>query len=282
LTSTPLLDRLQLLRFPEVSWSEKDRPVLIADGRVFHVGELDSIVQADAAYVVGVRQADFDRLTRFLRTQELRFYDMRVEDVSAFARISALTTLVIEWNTKMVSLEPLRHLSELNTLSIVNTPKVRDLGAIAGLTRLRALDYSGGMWSKNVANSLEPLRDLTALEELRLTNLRVLDGGLRPLAGCRGLQRLDVSNQFATADYAYLSVVLSETECDKFAPYVPIQPPLDGLDAMVVGSGKGFLNSRKDAARLKRYVEDFRQLQERFAVESDSVSSPGSSDTPGH
>ncbi len=43
---------------------------------------------------------------------------------------------------------------------------------------------------------------------------------------------------------------------------------------MVVGSGKPFLNSRKDGARLKRYVDDFRQLQQRFAVDADSDLSP--------
>ena len=263
------------MRFREVRWSEKDRPVLIADGRVFHVGELDSILRADAAYVVGVRQAEFDQLTKFLRAEELLLHDMRVEDLSAMARISTLTTLAIHWNTKVVSLEPIRHLPELTTLAIVDTRKVRDLGAITGLTRLRALEYSGGMWSKNVANSLLPLGALTALEELRLTNLRVLDGGLRPLAGCRRLRRLDLSNQFATADYAYLSVMLPEAECDKFAPYIRFDAPLDGKDVMVVGSGKPFLNSRKDGARLKRYVEDFRQLQQSFAVDADSDLSPG-------
>jgi hypothetical protein len=278
LTSTPLLDRVQLLRFPEVTWSEKDRPVLIADGRVFHVGELNSVVNAHAAYVVGVRQADFDRLCRFLRVEELSLYDMRVEDLSGLASFRTLTTLVIKWNTKAVSLAPIRHLSELRTLSIVHTPKVRDLDPIRGLTRLRALEFSGGMWTKNVANSLKPLGELAALEELALTNLRVVERGLRPLAGCRRLRRLELSNQFATADYAYLSIALPDVECDKFAPYIRFDPPLDDRDIMVIGSGKGFLNSRKDGARLKRYVADFRRLQEQFATERAPLRSPGTGD----
>lgn len=276
MTSTPLLDGLMALRFPSATWAMEDRPVLIADGRVLQVRELDSVVRASAAYVVGVNQADFDRLTRYLRTDALRMYEMRVPDLSSLRRIAQVTTLVIEWNTKAETLEPLGDLSELRTLSIVNTPKVRDLGPIARLIRLRALEYSGGIWSKNVANSLEPIGELLGLEELRLTNLRVLDGGLRPLARAHALRRLDVSNQFPTADYAYLSIALPETDCELFAPYVRWDRPIDGKNVMVVGSGKPFLNSTRDAARLRRYVDDFRRLQQRFAREAEGSSSPPS------
>jgi hypothetical protein len=265
-TSIPLLDALAALRFRGVEWGEADRPVLIADGRVLHVRDLDAVVRADAAYVVGLKQGDFDHLTRYLRADVLRFYDMQVPDLSSITRIGQLTTLMIEWNTKATSLEAVGNLSDLEVLSIINTPKMQDLGPIATLTRLHALEYSGGIWSKNVANSLESLGELPELEGLRLTNLRVLDGGLGPLARCRALRRLDVSNQFATADYAYLSVALAQTQCDMFAPYVLLDSPIGDKDVMVVGSGKPFLHSKKDADRLQRYVDEFRRQQERFAA----------------
>ena len=157
-------------------------------------------------------------------------------------------------------------MSDLRTLSLEDTPKVRDLDPIGRLSGLRAFQYSGGIWNKNVANSLAPIGRLAHLEELRLNNLKVLDGGLRPLAACSALRRLDVSNQFETADYAYLSVALPAVECDMFAPYVPLGGELGDNDMMVVGSGKPFLHSRRDAERLRRYEEAFRALQGRFAT----------------
>ncbi len=36
---------------------------------------------------------------------------------------------------------------------------------------------------------------------------------------------------------------------------------------MVVGSGKPYLNASRDAARLQRYVDAFRRLQEQAASE---------------
>ena len=267
MTATPLLDTLTHLRFPEVKWSEGDRPVLIADGRLHRVMEIDSQVHVDAAYVVGVNQKSFDHVTRYLRAATVQFYEMRVADISALARNSDLEALAISWNTKLESIEPLGALSGLTRLSIDDTPKVRDLGPIERLTGLRAFEYSGGIWNKNTASSLAPLGALKHLEELRLTNLRVLEGGLRPLAGCSALRRLDLSNQFQTADYAYLSVALPETTCDMFAPFIPLGQAIGGKDVMVVGSGKPFLDSTKDADRLRRYVAGFGELQAQFTSE---------------
>lgn len=266
-TATPLLDMLYGLRLSDAKWRQDDRPVLVAGGQVYGVRDLDSVVEATEAYAVGVNQHDFERLVRYLRTSALTFYEMRVERLSSLARLGALTMLAIEWNTKLTSLEPVGELSGLEILSIVDAPKARDLTPIARLARLCALDFSGGIWTKNTVNSREPIGQLGALEELRLTNLRVLDGGLRPLSGCRALRRLDVSNQFETADYAYLSVALPDTECDHFAPYVPLQGPIGGKDVMVVGSRKPFLVASKDAARIQRYVDEFRKLQEQAAAE---------------
>jgi hypothetical protein len=267
LTPTPILDRLFASRFRDVKWGVQDKPVLIADGQVLHIRKLDSRVRAHAAYAVGTTQRDFDRLMSHLRVDTLRLYEMRVPDLSTLTHLEQLTTLVIEWNTKVTSLQAVGSLVGLKTLAIVDTPKVRDLSPIAGLSQLIALDYSGGIWNKNVANDLEPIGRLAVLEELRLTNLQVLHGGLRPLAHCRALRRLELSNQFPTADYAYLSVAMPDAECDHFAPYIRFEAPIGGKDVMVVGSRKPFLNSRTDAVRLQRYVDDYHRQQERFAAD---------------
>jgi hypothetical protein len=264
---TPLLDELNQLRFMNMKWNENDRPVLVADGSIHRIRELDSIVEADRAYVVGVDQRHFGRVCRALRTRAVMFYEMRVDDLSLLDTLGDLTMLAIEWNTKVASLSPLGDLAALERLSLSNTRKATDLSPIGRLDRLRALDFSGGMWTKNTADTLDPIGRLGALEELRLTNLGVLDGGLRPLAKCRALRRLVLSNQFDTADYAYLSVALPDTQCEHFAPYIQLGQRLRGKDVMVVGSRKPFLDSTRDAARLQRHADDFRRLQAAAAAD---------------
>jgi hypothetical protein len=95
----------------------------------------------------------------------------------------------------------------------------------------------------------------------------VLADGLRPLAHIRTLRRLELSNQFDTEDYAYLSVHLPQATCDKFAPFVRLPQPFeDGRDVMVVGRRKPFLSSQIDAAKLRRYDERFSELRRQFAT----------------
>jgi hypothetical protein len=262
MTDTPLLAELWAIGMEPVPASHQDAgPVIIGDGRPYRLAELTTELRVDRARVVGLRPAHMDRLATLLRTRVLALYDAQIEDLSFLQRLDGLEWLGLTWNTKLTSLEPLAAHKGLTRLSISDTPKVRDLEPLGALTTLVALNYSGGMWNKVTAETLEPIARLPALEELVLTNIKVLEGGLRPVGRLRRLRALELSNEFDTADYAYLSVALPDTKCRHFAPFVPIE--IDGLkaDAMVVGRRKPFLDSKRDADRLARYVAEFQRLQ---------------------
>ena len=93
-----------------------------------------------------------------------------------------------------------------------------------------------------------------------------MGGGLRPLAQCKKLKQLNVAYTFPTEDYAYLSVKMPNTKCDAFQPYVSFIGDSGG-DVLEVGYRKPFLNPKKDAKRLARYVEKFEEMQEAFRAE---------------
>ena len=246
--------------------SRADKPILVTKERSWPIARLAAPVNTDLAYVVGIRDRELPGLARWLRAEAVRFYEMRVGDLAPLAAIEGLRHLCIDWNTKVQSIEPLRAVADLRTLVLTNTPKVRSLVPLESLHALRAFECSGFAFSGpgHTIDSLEPLSGLS-LEEIRLTHCAVLAGGLRPLARIRTLRTLELSNQFETEDYAYLSVHLSEARCDKFAPYVLLPQALeDGRDVMVVGRRKPFLNSRIDAAKLRRYEARFRELQRQF------------------
>ena len=252
--------------WPDLEWDAADRPLIIANGAVHRIEDLTAPLEVRAAYVVGVNQRSFERLTQFLRSTEVSFYEMRVADVSGLERIGPLRHLSIRWNTKLEALSSLACLDGLETLVLEDVPKVNDLAPLTALRQLRGLSYSGGLWNKNRAQSLAPLAELPRLTELHLTNLIVKDGGLRPLVACGALRRLVVSNQFDTSDYALLSVRLPNVQCDMFAPYVPAVLPT-GEDIMVVGKRKPFLRSSQDAARLERYIVQWDAMVAAFVAE---------------
>ena len=268
MTTMPLLAELASIELePVPRWAQQEKPVIIADGQTLLLREVRTRLRVDRARVVGLRPADLERLGALLQTRALALYDVQVEDLSPLRQIEGLEWLSLTWNTKVSSLQPLAALQGLRRLSISDTPKVRDLEPIAALTDLVALNYSGGIWNRATAETLEPLASLNALEELVLTNIRVLHNGLRPLARCRRLRALELSNQFDTADYAFLSVAIPGAACRHFAPYVPLG--IEGMkaDVMVVGRRKPFLDSNRDADRLARYVAAFEQLQAGFRAE---------------
>lgn len=259
------IEALKATAWPDASWDRAGGPVVVADGTPHRISEMDGPIEAEGAHVVGVNDRWFDRLCEFLRARTVHFYEMRVADIGPLPGITGLEHLAIRWNTKLVDLSPLADLGALRTLVLEDTPKVVDLTPLSALINLEALEYSGGIWNKNRARTLAPLANLPRLAELQLLNISVEEDGLRPLADCAGLRTLEVSNQFQTDDYAFLSVRAPHIECAMLAPYVLLSHPIEDKDVMVVGKRKPFLNSAEDAEKLTRYETKFRKLQDEFA-----------------
>ncbi len=232
-----------------------DRPRLLLDGvRVDPAGQ--DALTGTAASICSVNDKTLAPMLARLDVRTLSIQEVRATSIDGVQRLGRLRYLAINWATRLSDLAPLTALSKLEVLSLIDTPKAGDLTPLTDLSQLRALEFSGGMWNKNRAQTLEPLSGLRWLEELRMTNLAVQSGGLRPLSALTALKSLTLTNQFETSDYAYLSVHLPRAECARFAPYETMSHNIGGKNIMVTGKRKPFLNSRdpKDAARLQKYV----------------------------
>jgi hypothetical protein len=259
----PTPERLKPNPWRDVRWTAADKPVLILDGAVHRIREITNAVSGEAAYAVGVDQKTLAHLCQHLDVRCVSFYEMRAADLSPLTRLTRLRELAIRWNTKVTDIAPLQQLTELEALVLEHVPRVGDLALVRALRRLRMLEFSGGIWSKNRVSTLAPLADLPLLAELTLTNLAVGTDGLRPLAGCHELRSLTLSNQFPTEDYAFLSVKLPNAHCQMFAPFVKLSRPIGSNDVMIVGKGKPLLCSAQDQERLARYVSEFKALQKK-------------------
>jgi hypothetical protein len=236
---------------------------VILDNKQIHLDALSKPISGKVAFIGGVNQQSFRKLCGLIAADRMDFFDMRVEDISALALVSRLRHLAIRWNTKVRSFESLAG-SNLRTLILEETPKLHSLEPIATLGGLGYFRFQGGMSKPNVAESLSPLARLQRLSGLDLFNLRVREDGLLPLANCRSLRSLGLSNQFPTEQYALLSVRLPRTKCAMFKAWV--KPEHTKEDVMIVGRGKPFLNAKKDRARILRYESSFANLQTAFAA----------------
>ena len=251
---------------------EGTRPVVLVDDRLYSLAELaDRKATGSFALVGSCNEKNIRTICTALNVEAVQFCEMRVKDLDVIAHLGEISHLGINWNTKVEDLSFLRHFPNLESLIISDTPKVSDLGPISALKKLLSFDYSGGIWNKNRAISLRPIESLTSLESLGLSNIKVEDGSLAPIAKLQSLRLLSLSNQFKTKEYAYLKAMLPNTECDMFGPYVNLHSPIDGKDVMVVGSRKPFLDSQADEKRLAKYVTEFEKLVSKFESQTDAT-----------
>lgn len=222
-------------------------------------------VVADTAYIVGVNQKSFEKALDVISARVMHFYEMRVSSLNCLSKNLILCELAIHWNTKLEYISPLANLPNLISLVLEHTPKVSDLAPLASCVGLETLEFSGGIWKKNRTESLDPISELPNLRNLRLLNLAVSDG-IMSLASLPSLRLLQLSNQFPTEEYAYLSGMFDEVECNYFSPYVEIANRYIEKDVMVIGKRKPFLNKTKDAKKLEKYISNFKRLQSEFSA----------------
>ena len=257
-------------------WEGRKRPIILANGRSYSWKTGESYTDREVA-VVSCNEKNIEGVCGSLSAEIVTFYDMRVRDLSVLAEIKGLRRLVIDWNTKAVSLAPLAALKDLEVLSLTHTPKVTDLAPIAKIDGLRSFEFEGGntVSSPNTADSLEPIGELDRLEELALSNLTVRHGGLRPIALCRSLKRLALPINFLTEDYAFLAAKLPDTKCRCFAGVIELdqwsfdingRPIKQKPDTMIVGRRKPILHSVRDAERIQKYRAQFEALKAEFAA----------------
>ena len=233
-------------------------------GKTLNIGRLSGFPSVEALWVGDVNQRQFNEILPRLDPLYLLFDGLRVADLTPLGGLRRLEALEIRWNTKVSDISFLKNLKGLRLLALSHCPKVRDLGPVSALTNLEILDLSGGMWSTFRPDTLEPLGQLGKLRGLSLKAIRVRDQSLSPVGKLTQLQELELSNQCPTEEYARLSVALPHVQCTHFSPYFSFTARQYARQVMVTGKGKPVFSLPEDAARLDRYVQRFREMQESF------------------
>ena len=253
--------------FEPAGWdTTEDRPKLFLDGKRIDLKNSQGPLRGTVAKLSSTNDKTFSPIAARLEVKRLAILEMRGADLSAIKSCQGLTHLMINWATKLSDISVISNFAELEFLEITDAPKIASIAPLAALKKLRWLCFQGGVWNANYADSLDHLSGLSRLEALVLLNLRVGEGGLRPLASLTSLKSLFLSNQFETADYAYLAAHLSQTRCESFAPFIKLGSEVTKHDIMVTGKRKPFLNSRdpKDQKKLEKYVAAFEKLKREF------------------
>ena len=239
------------------------KPMVMVDGVAVSPRSGTKVVGA-SAFVCTVNEKNFAKVISMLDVEALYIYEARVSSIESIGNLSRLKHLKIDWATKFDDLTPLTRLTQVESLHLEHTTRVEDLDPIRHLKRLRSFGFEGGINVRATAKSLLPIAELEFLEDVILTNLKVLEGGLRPLARCKSLKELIVSQQFGWRDYAYLAAKLPHVDCDKFKPWTRY----DKEFVMLTGTPGGLVHWIADYKRVEAH-------EKRFLAYKDKCMAPG-------
>jgi hypothetical protein len=166
--------------------------------------------------------AQVEATGRCLRLRRLRITHFRAKDIEALAGLVHLEELVLEYVSGFSDLAPLARLPKLRSLHLENLRRVDDFSGLAGCTALRYLAILGTLdWNQPIAG-FGFLRGLANLESLALMFVRTAHAypAFLPAVALGRLQSLRIApNEFATDEYALLSVVLEGVPGTDWGPF---------------------------------------------------------------
>ena len=229
---------------------------------------------ATALVVSGLDQATFEVLVAKYGAQFSAIFFWKcplIADLTPLEDLPRLEFVAYYWNQRATRLWNFARTPALRGLKFQDFRSLRDLADLGTATSLDELSFGNAVWRKAVFSSLEPLESLGRLRILDFGAKRIEDDRIQPLSSLQTLESITCpANQFSTRQFAWLRAHLpSRTRGRVLEPVEVLERPsaqTEGAskDVLVIGKGKPFLNSKADAKRIQRFVDDFWRMVEEF------------------
>ena len=256
----------------------------LSGGRTI-ASDLDAIAarpDATALRVSGLDQKTFELLVTRYGSQfdAICFWKSgRIVDLTPLEALPQLRLVAFYRNQRTARLWDLRRNARLVGLQFENFTRLHALDDLERGGTLQELNFGDALWNTPVFNSLSPLAKLVSLRRLSFNARRISDCRIQPLASLPQLESLAFPpNLFTTSQVAWLRAHLPESvQSHVLGPLFRLGPIRNVSDntvteldknVLVVGKRKPALNSRRDDARIQRYVEEFATLVQKFRDDS--------------
>lgn len=220
-------------------------------------------------WLIGANDKELRKILPLVNLKYLNLYQVLAKDLTILETLDKTETIILNWNTKSTSLWDISKNKALKTLEITDFSKLEEIDQLSLATQISDLTLGGGHNKPLKIKTIRPLTGLKNLKYLCLTNLKIADDSLQPIGQLKNLEKLEISNQFETKEYAWLATRLPKTKCKMFQAtnscnIVGIDNKLV-WDTMVTGRRKSFLLSTKDKIKIDKYVNDFERLKNEHA-----------------
>lgn len=223
----------------------------------------------DNMWLIGTNDKQLREILPLAKLKYLNLYQVLAKDLTILEEQVSPETIILNWNTKATRLWNMSKNQSLKTLEIRDFSKLEEIDQLSLAGQIEKLVLGGGHDKALKIKTLRPLSHLTNLRYLGLTNLKVEDDTLEPLAALINLNELEISNQFETREYAWLASRLKDTKCRMFqatnlCKVVGVDNKLV-WDTMITGRRKSFLLSTKDQTKIEKHIREFERLKRELA-----------------
>lgn len=220
-------------------------------------------------WLIGANDKELRKILPLVNLKYLNLYQVLAKDLTILETLDKTETIILNWNTKSTALWDISRNRGLKTLEITDFSKLEEIDQLSLATQINDLTLGGGHDKPLKIKSINPLKNLTNLSTLSLTNLKIADDTLQPLGHLRNLETLFLPNQFETKEYAWLATRLPKTKCKMFQATnscnIVGADNKTVWDTMVTGRKKSFLLSTKDQAKIDKHIKDFEKLKTELA-----------------
>jgi hypothetical protein len=258
-----------LAGFPEATEDLADVPKTTGSVRsiekVLNFPELVNLSGLKRLWCFGISPEKLQTISQCVTLTHLFIETVRANDLSPLARLRNLESLSIETAPKVEALDQFGDFDWLDGLALLHFPSVKSIEPLGRLSKIQALAIAGSMWTRMTIESLAPISSLKCLRFLHLTNLKAVDNSLEPLQELTTLEELECGNFFPMEQFARLAAALPQARCTWFSPLVSLGSlPCKkcGRTDLVLLTGKGATRLCRtcDEARVRKHEEAFHAM----------------------
>ena len=265
------INEFESVRFGSKRQFTEDLADFNSESRQLHVKtdvknkHLLAYLKIDALWLLGAKETDIKEFYSKLKPKYFNLYHVLAKDFTVLEELSEVHTLMIEWNTKVETLWDLTKNHKLRKLAIRDCSKIIDFGELKNAKQLESLAINGGFNKKQIVKNLDWLYNLHQLKYFNFSNVSLQEGSIREISSLKKLEELDISNQFDTEDFAFLTAKMAYTKCSLFSPFCKVnlcdEEGNMSKDIMITGKRKPFLHSATDREKINHFVEKFENLK---------------------
>ena len=218
----------------------------------------------------GMEQKSFEYFVeKYGETYEyLSFFKCQlISDFSPLEKLKSLEGVKIYWNIRTNTLWDMSQNPKLVYLNLIDTKKIAYNPVVLQKAKnLKSIEFHGDMYTPYPMQSLEWMRGMSSLENVKLHLIKLEDRNSDVLESLPGLKRFDFpAGMFTTEEIAYMCAKYPHISGQSLRAYNTEDAMLN--DVRVCGYRKPGLDLPKGQARLDKYIKEFDALVAKYKAE---------------